>query len=159
MPNKDYSDGRLPETPKSYWMDSVVLPKFPRLDKDIHVDVVIVGGGITGLTSTYLLVNEGLKVAVIEADRLLNGTTGHTTAKVTAQHGLIYDEFIGNIGRSKARLYYEANSEALNFIEKTVEQHQINCDFSKQDAYIYATTEDYVLYCACFNETSFAPPS
>ena len=64
---------RLPETPKSYWMDSVVLPKFPRLDKDIHVDVVIVGGGITGLTSTYLLVNEGLKVAVIEADRLLNG--------------------------------------------------------------------------------------
>ncbi len=68
-------------------MDSVVLPKFPRLDKDIHVDVVIVGGGITGLTSAYLLVNEGLKVAVIEADRLLNGTTGHTTAKVTAQHG------------------------------------------------------------------------
>ena len=86
-------------------------------------------------------------------------TTGHTTAKVTAQHGLIYDEFIGNIGRSKARLYYEANSEALNFIEKTVEQHQINCDFSKQDAYIYATTEEYVLYCACFNETSFAQPS
>lgn len=143
MPNKDYTDGKLPEIPKSYWIDSVVSSEFPQLDKDIQVDVVIVGGGITGLTSAFLLVNEGLKVAVIEADRLLNGTTGHTTAKVTAQHGLIYDEFISNIGRSKARLYYEANLEALNFIEKTVEQHQIDCNFSKQDAYIYATTEEY----------------
>ncbi|PAL05865.1 FAD-dependent oxidoreductase [Peribacillus simplex] len=143
MLNKDYTEGKLPEIPKSYWKDSVDLPQFPRLEKDIHVDVVIVGGGITGLTSAYLLVNEGLKVAVLEADGLLNGTTGHTTAKVTAQHGLIYDEFIHNIGRSKARLYYEANAEAVRFIEKTVEQHKINCDFSKQDAYIYATTEEY----------------
>lgn len=73
----------------------------------------------------------------------MNGTTGHTTAKITAQHDLIYDEFIHNFGRSKARLYYEANIEALRFIEKTVEEHKINCDFSKQDAYIYSTTEEY----------------
>ena len=118
MPNKDYTDGKLPETPKSYWMDSVVLSEFPQLDKDIHVDAVIVGGGITGITSAYLLANEGLKVAVIEAEKLLNGTTGHTTAKITAQHDLIYDEFIIIFGRSKARLYYEANMEALKLYQK-----------------------------------------
>ena len=73
----------------------------------------------------------------------MNGTTGHTTAKITAQHDLIYDEYIHNIGRSKARLYYEANTQALNFIKETVDQHKIDCDFSQQDAYIYATTEKY----------------
>ncbi len=134
---------QLPQEPEPYWRDFIDLPEFPVLDNDIEVDVVVVGGGITGLTSAYLLVNEGLKVAVLEAGRLLNGTTGHTTAKVTAQHDLIYDEFIRNFGRSKARLYYEANTDALNFIKQTVEDHQIDCDFLMQDAYIYATTDEY----------------
>ncbi|HET7580225.1 MAG TPA: FAD-dependent oxidoreductase [Bacillales bacterium] len=132
-----------PQAPEPYWRDSVDLPEFPRLEEDLHVDAVIVGGGITGITSAYLLANEGKKVALLEADKLLNGTTGHTTAKITAQHGLIYDEFIRNIGKSKARLYYEANTKALNFIKKTVKEHQIDCDFSEQDAYLYATTVKY----------------
>ncbi|WP_077620916.1 FAD-dependent oxidoreductase [Bacillus sinesaloumensis] len=121
----------------------VEIPEFSPLEEDLEVDVVIVGGGITGLTSAYVLVNEGLKVAVLEADQILNGTTGHTTAKVTAQHGLIYDEFITNFGRSTARLYYEANTDALKFIQKTVEEHQIECDFKGQDAVIYSTTDEY----------------
>ncbi|WP_257348767.1 FAD-dependent oxidoreductase [Pseudalkalibacillus decolorationis] len=143
MTYSDKTDKKLPQFPEPYWRESLELPVFPRIEEDINVDVVIVGGGITGLTTAYLLVNEGVKVAVLEAGKLLNGTTGHTTAKITAQHSLIYDEFIQNIGRSKARLYYEANVEALSFIKETVDQHQIDCDFSKQDAYIYATTEKY----------------
>ncbi|MCZ2258435.1 FAD-dependent oxidoreductase [Sporosarcina sp. G11-34] len=140
-PNNE--NGKLPQHPESYWRTGIEFPEFPSLEEDLHVDVVIVGAGITGITSAYLLVNEGLKVAVIEAGKVLNGTTGHTTAKITAQHDLIYDEFIHNIGRSKARLYYEANAEALKFIKETVDQHTIDCDFSTQDAYIYATTEKY----------------
>ena len=136
-------DGKLPPDPEPYWRDLIGLPEFPCLDKDIHVDAVIVGGGITGITSAYLLANEGLKVAVLEAGKLLNGTTGHTTAKITAQHDLIYDEFTHHFGKNKTRLYYEANMEALNFIKKTVDQHQINCDFNTQDAYLYATTNEY----------------
>jgi glycine/D-amino acid oxidase-like deaminating enzyme/nitrite reductase/ring-hydroxylating ferredoxin subunit len=139
----DHKDVNLPRFPESYWRDFIDLPEFPRLDKDINVDVVIVGGGITGITSAYLLVNEGLRVAILEAGKLLNGTTGHTTAKITAQHDVIYDELIHNFGRSKARLYYEANEEALRFIKKNVNEQQINCDFSGQDAYIYATTDQY----------------
>lgn len=137
--------GKLPENTQSYWIDSVKLPTFPRLEEDINVDVVIVGGGIAGLTSAFLLVNEGLKVAIIEADHVLNGTTGNTTAKISAQHGLIYDEFIRNIGESKAKLYYEANAEAMHFIENTISEHRIDCDFSKQDAYVYAVTEEYAM--------------
>ncbi|MFK2825200.1 FAD-dependent oxidoreductase [Bacillus sp. B190/17] len=143
MTHHDDISGKLPQVPEPYWRDLIDLPEFPQLNDDIQVDVVIVGGGITGITSAYLLANEGLKVAVLEAGKLLNGTTGHTTAKVTAQHDLIYDEFIQNFGRSKARLYYEANTDALNFIKQMVDEHQIDCDFSEQDAYIYATTDQY----------------
>lgn len=143
MTNKDDAEVELPTSTESFWMDSTDLPSFPKLDKDIKVDTVIVGGGITGITSAYLLANKGLKVAILEADGILNGTTGHTTAKVTAQHDLLYDELITNMGKSKARLYYEANMGALEFIKETIDQLQINCDFSKQDAYMYATTEEY----------------
>ena len=125
MTENEHKGGKLPQVPETYWRDFIDLPEFPRLDEDIQVDVVIVGGGITGLTSAYLLVNEGLKVALLEADKLLNGTTGHTTAKITAQHDLIYDEFLQNFGRTTARLYYEANTEALNFIKETISEHGI----------------------------------
>lgn len=137
------SNGKLPEHPESFWRTSVDSPTFPSLDEDLDVDVIVVGGGITGITSAYLLAQDGLKVAVIEADKVLNGTTGHTTAKITAQHDLIYDEFIQNMGRTTARLYYDANMEALAFIKKTVEEHQIDCDFTTVDAYIYSVTEKY----------------
>ncbi|MFS0862320.1 FAD-dependent oxidoreductase [Fredinandcohnia sp. 179-A 10B2 NHS] len=137
------SEHKLPEKVEPFWRVNIDIPEFPKLENDLEVDVVIVGGGITGLTSAYVLVNEGLKVAVLEANNLVNGTTGHTTAKITAQHDLIYDEFIRNFGKSMARLYYEANTEALQFIKKTVEEHQIECDFKEQDAYLYSTTDEY----------------
>lgn len=145
MTDNNRTKEKLPDYTTSYWTKSITLPEFPKLEKDIHVDAVIVGGGITGITTAYLLANKGLKVALLEADKLLNGTSGHTTAKITAQHHLIYDELITNMGKSKARLYYEANMTAMNFIIKTIDQLQIECDFSKQDAWLYATTEDYAI--------------
>ncbi|TPG68046.1 FAD-dependent oxidoreductase [Brevibacillus laterosporus] len=142
MTHNHISGKGLPRFPEPFWRDSINLPTFQPVKEDLKVDVVIVGGGITGITAAYLLVKEGLKVALLEANNLLNGTTGHTTAKITAQHGLIYDELINHMGRTKARQYYEANTEALQFIKQTVSEHQIKCDFSQQDAYIYATTEE-----------------
>ncbi|MFT4415073.1 FAD-dependent oxidoreductase [Fredinandcohnia humi] len=136
-------DHKLPEKIEPFWRENLDIPEFPKLENNLNVDVVIVGGGITGLTSAYVLVNEGLKVAVLEANKLVNGTTGHTTAKITAQHDLIYDEFIRNYGNNTARLYYEANMNALRFIQKTVEEHKIDCDFKVQDAYLYSTTDEY----------------
>ena len=136
-----HSHVRLPEIPEAYWLNSVHLPTFPSLEDDLQVDVVIVGGGITGITAAYLLVHEGLTVALLEADTLLHGTTGYTTAKITAQHGLIYDELIRHMGKSKARLYHEANRDALSFIRETIRGRRIDCDFSEEDACIYATTD------------------
>lgn len=136
-------EGKLPQFPESYWLDNLEIPDFEQLKENINVDVVIVGGGITGITTAYLLIKEGKKVALLESGKLLNGTTGHTTAKITAQHDLIYDEFINHFGINKARLYYEANMEALEFIKDTINEHNIDCDFFVQEAFLYATTEKY----------------
>ncbi|MYL36007.1 FAD-dependent oxidoreductase [Pontibacillus yanchengensis] len=127
--------------PTSYWIKDTHLPNFPSLSKDITVDVGVVGGGITGITTAYLLAKEGYKVAILEADELVKGTTGHTTAKITAQHDIIYHELLQHLGKEKARQYYKSNSEALTFIKQLVEENQIDCDFADEDAFIYANTD------------------
>ncbi|MBS2772350.1 FAD-dependent oxidoreductase [Anoxybacillus rupiensis] len=127
----------LPLFVEPYWRSSVKLPEFPSLNEDIHVDVAIIGGGISGITTAYLLTKAGSKVALIEADQLLNGTTGHTTAKVTAQHDLIYDELIHHLGTEKAQLYYEACTEAMRWIQTIIHEQNIDCDWKEEDAYIY----------------------
>ncbi|WP_407644635.1 FAD-dependent oxidoreductase [Cohnella cholangitidis] len=135
---------QLPQFPQSYWTSSADIPEYPKLAKDIEADVVIVGAGITGITAGYLLSKEGKKVVILEAGRILHGTTGHTTAKVTAQHDIIYDELIQHFGEEKARLYYEANRDALDFIRKTVEEEGISCNLSDEDAYLYTQSDNEI---------------
>ncbi|WP_174734705.1 FAD-dependent oxidoreductase [Mesobacillus harenae] len=141
MTQNSNMNSKLPRFPEPLWRETD-LPSFPKLKQDLDVDVAIVGGGISGLTTAYLLTMEGVKVAVIEAGQILNGTTGHTTAKITAQHGLIYDEFIQNFGEETARLYYEANNRAIDFIRNTVADKSIDCDLSKEDAYIFTNASN-----------------
>lgn len=133
---------QLPQNPTSYWQDSVQFPAFPSINEDIEVDVAIIGGGITGVTSAYLLTQEGLKVALVEADRLMTGTTGNTTAKLTVQHGLFYDELISHFGEEKAKLYYQANKEAMEFAKSLIEKHQIECDLKIEDAYVFTENDE-----------------
>ncbi|WP_026677575.1 FAD-dependent oxidoreductase [Fictibacillus gelatini] len=141
----NYKDHKqMPQFPEPYWRESAELPRFNQLEEDIDVHIAIVGGGISGITTAYLLIKEGFKVAMIDAGNLLNGTTGHTTAKITAQHGLIYDELISNIGEEKARNYYDANIEAMKFIQSTIQENHIDCDFSEEDAYIFTNDDQYV---------------
>ncbi|TQR21511.1 FAD-dependent oxidoreductase [Psychrobacillus vulpis] len=134
----------LPSESQSYWRANKDFPLFPKLSEDIEVDVAIIGAGLTGITAAYLLSKSGLKVIVVEGSRILKGTTGFTTAKVTAQHGPIYQKLIETFGEEKARLYYEANTEAKDFIEQTASELGINCDFEKVDAFLYTDTEDGV---------------
>jgi glycine/D-amino acid oxidase-like deaminating enzyme len=81
----DHTGPAMPRFPVSYWLASSTRPSYPKLEQDMTVDVAVVGAGITGITTACLLAREGKKVALLEAGRLLNGTTGNTTAKITAQ--------------------------------------------------------------------------
>lgn len=140
---EEFPQGKMPYEPEPFWRESNQVHTFSPLTIDTEVDVAIVGGGITGITTAYLLSKQGMKVAILEADQILNGTTGHTTAKITAQHGLIYDEFIQHMGEEKAKQYYQANTDALEFVRQIVKEHQIECDLTEEDAYIYAVSDDY----------------
>lgn len=130
--------------PQSYWMASTPITNYPALNEDIKVDIVIIGGGMTGISCAYLLVNEGLKVAVIEADRILQGTTGHTTAKVTSQHGLIYNKIKNQMSEEFAKQYADANESAIRFIERISDDIAIDCDFEHQSAYVFTQQDKYV---------------
>jgi glycine/D-amino acid oxidase-like deaminating enzyme/nitrite reductase/ring-hydroxylating ferredoxin subunit len=130
--------------PQSYWAASTGSTDYPALEEDIKVDVAIVGGGLVGVTAAYLLKQENISVAIIEADRIGQGTTGHTTAKITSQHSLIYDKLIKHLGREKSRQYAEANEYAITFIEKLVKKNKIDCDFSRQAAYVYTQSDQYI---------------
>ncbi|GGJ85103.1 (2Fe-2S)-binding protein [Lentibacillus kapialis] len=134
----------MPQFPQAFWRDFVSPPEFPNLNESVKTDTAIVGGGITGVTAAYLLCKEGINVTLIDAGSLLNGVTGHTTAKITAQHGMIYDEFIQHFGKEKASLYYQACMEAKTFIEDTIKTHRIDCDYSQEDAYIFTNSQEYV---------------
>ncbi len=126
----------------SFWIDSTPSISYPSLSKAMSVDVAIVGAGIVGLTAATLLKRAGKTVAVIESREIVTGVTGHTTAKVTSLHQLIYADLIKQIGEEKARLYAESNQAAIEYIATLVEEEQIDCDFSRQSSYTFADTND-----------------
>lgn len=136
----------IPEHNNSYWIDSTPTDLFPSLATETFngtsVDVAIVGAGIAGVTTAALLKKAGKTVALIEAKSISTGVSGHTTAKVTSLHQLIYDALINDLGEDKARLYGQANQAALERIATWVEDEQIDCDFSRQAAYSFAETPE-----------------
>jgi glycine/D-amino acid oxidase-like deaminating enzyme/nitrite reductase/ring-hydroxylating ferredoxin subunit len=119
-------------------MDTAPHTTYPPLGEALAVDVCVVGGGITGLLTADLLKQEGMTVAVLEADRVATGVTGYTTAKVTVLHGLIYDRVRSHFGEQGARRYAEANRAGLELIADRVAERAIACDFRRRAAYTYA---------------------
>ena len=121
----------------SVWLASLDATRYPSLDGDLVVDVVVVGGGLTGLTTALALQRRDRRVAVVEADRVGAGTTGATTGKVTSQHGLRYAQLIGQHGRHRARLYAEANQSAVDMVDALVQETGADCRFERAPAYVY----------------------
>lgn len=123
---------------KSYWIDSVKNKKsYPQLNKDLNVDVCIIGGGLVGISTAYNLKNVNLKTIVLEKDKIGVSTSGHSTAKVTSQHGLIYKYLTDSKGKDFAQKYYKANEEAIKNINDVIKKENIDCDFEYQQAYVF----------------------
>ena len=97
----------------SYWIESAPLPRFPPLDRNLTVDVVIIGGGIMGITAAYLLKQAGRKVALLERDFLSRVDTGHTTAHLTAVTDLSRQDSVKTFGKDAARAVWDAGAAAI----------------------------------------------
>ena len=139
-----YNHNNFKKRPESYWLASTSDTDYPTLHQDIEVDLAIIGGGLVGISCAYLLGKEGLKIAVIEASRICKGTTAHTTAKITSQHGLIYNKIQSNLGNELAQQYAEANEFAIGEIRRIIQINGIDCDYIAQPAFIYTQDEKYM---------------
>lgn len=125
----------------SIWIATTPTTSYLSLQGDLDVDTVVVGGGIAGISVAHLLKEKGQRVALVEADKIIEGTTGNTTAKVTSLHGLTYSKLQKKYGIAGARTYGEANEAAISKIESIVKQHAIDCDYVRLPAYTYAQSE------------------
>lgn len=123
----------------SVWAESAERIPFPTLQKKIKTDVLVIGGGIAGILCTYMLKNAGVDCILVEANRICSGITNHTTAKITIQHGWIYDKLIKRYGCDQARLYLEAQVRAAKEYARLC--REIPCDYEKKDSYVYSVRD------------------
>ncbi len=130
---------------ESFWIDSIKNNiEFDTLNEDKETDICIVGAGIFGLTCAYYLSNLGYHVTVLEKYEIGEKTTGHSTAKITSQHGLFYDYLIQSYGEKYAKDYLEANEKAIKNIKQIIDKEKIECDFEYQNNYVYTTKPEEV---------------
>jgi glycine/D-amino acid oxidase-like deaminating enzyme len=122
----------------SYWFDSVKRPKFRRLTQPLSVDVLVIGGGITGIVAAYLLKSAGLRVALFERQRLVARDSGHTTAHLTCVTDKRLYELVSDFGEQHAKAAWDAGMAAIDQIERIVQEGNIACEFCRVPGYLHA---------------------
>ena len=117
---------------ESLWISGTKKTNYQTLEKDEKADVCVIGGGIVGAITAYLLTKKGLNVIVLEKDKLCMGVTANSTAKLTSQHGLFYKYLYDEYGADFAKLYLESNENGIKLAEEIIQNENIDCDFEKK---------------------------
>lgn len=131
---------RNPTSSCSLWEAGIRTQSYPSLDRDLFIDAVVVGGGIAGITAAYLLLKEGISVAVLEQRHVGYGDTGRTTAHLTQMLDYSYTEISRMHGARAARLAAQSHAAAIDFIEATASREGIECDFERLEGYLIDTS-------------------
>ena len=124
----------------SLWKETVGSKSFDRLSGEHICDVLIIGGGMAGLLCALMLRKKGVECILVTDGKICNGTTQNTTAKITLQHGLIYDKIIRKYGTERARQYLLAQRAAMEQFDTLCEE--IDCDYTHDDAYVYSLSSE-----------------
>lgn len=125
----------------SLWMATKTLPAFEPLTTNTHADVCIIGAGISGLTTAYLLCKAGKSVIVLDDGPIVSGETRRTTAHITNANDDRYHEMIRIHGLEKAKLIAESETRSIDQIETIVKEENISCDFERLDGYLFAAPD------------------
>jgi len=129
-------------TRESVWIASTPTTSFPRVENDLKTEILVVGGGLVGLTTAVQLQEEGKEVLLVDRWSIGTKVSGNTTAKITAFHDLNYQSLIKVVGEEDARKYYESNQQGIDLAETMVMHTGIPCDFSRRDLCYFSRTPE-----------------
>jgi glycine/D-amino acid oxidase-like deaminating enzyme len=124
---------------RSYWLDTASFPKFPSLARDLRVDVVVVGGGITGITAAYLFKKSGHKVALLERQRCGHGDTAQTTAHLTCVTDKRLHALVSDFGKESTKAFWDAGFAAIDQVAAIIRNEKLQCDFKWVPSYLHAS--------------------
>ena len=128
--------------PESYWLQSTAATAYPALADDLDADVAVIGGGIAGLSTAWELTEAGRRVVLLEAGRIAAGVTGHTTAKLSVLHTLVYARVRATFGADAARAYATSQQGAVERVAEVSARLGVDCDFERVPAYTYVEAAD-----------------
>ena len=130
---------------KSLWSETIEIPKRKTLKEELRVQNVVIGAGIAGILTAYMLQEKGQEVIVLEANKIASGQTKNTTAKITSQHGLIYHNLMKHTGIDRARGYANANQLAIQKYKEIITKEGIACRFKEQPSFLYSQKEEGIV--------------
>lgn len=129
----------------SIWQDTVNdRVRYDALNENIDVDILIIGGGITGCSTFYRFKDDNRKVALVEKNRLGSGASSRSSAKITFLQEDIYTKLNNIFGRDKAYLYYRSQKEALRIVSDIVESEKIDCELKTSKSYLYTLSSSNI---------------
>lgn len=129
----------------SIWLDNINFKEQISINKDSETDVLIIGGGITGLSIAYGLINKGLKITLVEKNIIGNGITARTTGKLTFLQELVYSNLKNTYNKDLAKLYLDSQIDAINLAENIITKNKIDCDFKKVKSFVYTNKDKDVI--------------
>lgn len=129
----------------SIWEHYQYPRNFPSLNENIKTDCLIIGAGMTGLSMAYELTPYFSNITIVDENKIFQGVTASTTAKITYQHGYIYHDLIKQQGEERAKEYYQFNLNGMKRIEEIIKTEQIDCDYQKVDSFLMALFDDEII--------------
>lgn len=127
---------------ESIWVEGFGDGNYPKLDSDILVDILIIGGGMTGISTAYHLRNSNLKVCLVEGRQMAMGVSSKTTGKLTFLQDLIYTKLYNKYSFDIAKKYYNSQKDAIKLVEKIINDNNIECDYKKVESYLFASNKE-----------------
>lgn len=130
---------------KSIWLDNLEYTPNKAIDKDIDVDVLVIGGGITGLSTCFELINSNLNVALVERNIIGHGVTGKSTAKITFLQELIYSNLEKAYNIDVAKKYLYSQKLAIKHVKEIIKDNNIDCNFEEVDSYLFTNNKKDIM--------------
>lgn len=125
----------------SIWLKGIKTKLLPQLKENITTDVLIIGGGITGITTAFYLKDTKLNITIIDSNKIAHGTTAKTTGKLTYLQDSLLNKIKNNYGYNATTNYINSQKDAINLVKNNILEYNIKCNFESNSSYIFTDKE------------------